>query len=133
MAPLRHGVRTPFMASHAANTISLIAMKPRLTLLGVVSLVPLAGFTVLTLFALMAYVRGGHWPRQDSVKPDLVIHIMSPVTFGLVLLFAVATGIIIGFHGRTRVGWRRWHDWALSAGSVLFLGQLLSLGAWIWR
>jgi hypothetical protein len=115
---------------------SEIQMKPRFTFLGAVSLVPFAGFCLLTFFALLAYLQVGHWPlyaRPDpkDVGPGSLGELMGVMVFSFVFTAPVAFVVICGFRGRREIGWRPWQWPVVLAGAVLFFIQFARLGTWL--
>jgi hypothetical protein len=111
-------------------------MNIRPTFLGAVSLVPMAGFGFLTLFALLAYIQVGHWPmyaRPDpkDVGPAATGELMRLIVIAFIFAAPTALGVTCGFRGRGEIGARGWHLPVLLLGCILFFAELAELAAWL--
>lgn len=106
-------------------------MKPRLTFLGAVSLVPLCAFALLMLLAAIAYFKTGVWPRFGHGQPQVFKPALFTVFFVVTILAVpVATCATCAFHGRVDIGSRSWHRNIATLGCLLFAYQFLQTGQW---
>lgn len=126
-----------------------LSMKARASMPGVLSIVPLAGFLWLMLYAYIAYLQEGYWPpvygRPDptNIRPwitgDVLMGVLMVFMFGspaalAALLWTSSRRALRASTSREKVrGWatlmRQVSVFAL--GAVLFATELLRLKDWL--
>src|SRR5688500_16614409 len=121
-------------------------MKARLSLPGVLSLIPLGGFCWLTLYAYLAYLQGGYWPPVYG-RPDPTSWATGYALMGGLMTLIVASSLSLPLMLWTSSRWvlgartsqEKIHRWwafvrqvsVFTLGAVMFATELLRLREWL--